>query len=94
MQLVLSVLEHDLDELVRLSLKTGVPAPGGDPSAGRGPRREAVPQDDTGDVVVVRELERRVRTTKETPFTAHRLRPPRAGDELVSTTHQCPRRGA
>ena len=74
-----------------MSLKTGVPAPGGDPSAGRGPRREAVPQDDTGDVVVVRELERRVRTTKETPFTAHRLRPPRAGDELVSTTHQCPR---
>ncbi|BAS99835.1 Os07g0119475 [Oryza sativa Japonica Group] len=57
LQLVLRVLEHHLDELVQVEPHHRRPRPR---RRAVGPRRDAVPADDIGDVVVVHELERRV----------------------------------
>ena len=82
LQLVFGVLEHDLDELVKVEPDDGRPGARRRPG-GAWPRREAVPLDDIGDVVVVRELERRVEDDER---DAVDRAPPPAGDELASTS--------
>jgi hypothetical protein len=61
LELALGVLEHDLNELVQVEPHHRRPRPG---SAAVGPRRDAVPGDNMGDVEAVRELQRRVRRDK------------------------------
>lgn len=62
LQLALRVLEHDLDELVQAEPKHGRPSTRRHRAGagGVGPSGERVPVNDVGDVVVIRELERRV----------------------------------
>jgi hypothetical protein len=87
LQLVLGVLEHDLDELVQVEPDDGRPGARRRP-AGR-PRREAVPLDDVGDVVVVRKLERRV--GDDEGHAVDRAPPPAGESRRRAREHQRPR---